>query len=432
MKARDPQPTVRVPREALPEQQQENEGHSRKHQVEKRFALEEQAPVHRLLPTRVEEIENLLQMAPSDRQPRQPDMRHALVVILRRIAGNSSYRLRELCRILQLFACQEMAVRILHYHPVARVNDDPALVNQHFGYHMLGHPIAREQEQAAHPKIRGSRKIQESVRGRPAHLQELCVVESGLWIARRKGCGVCGDPPRRSRSHPIQNGLDSFLRRRKVWNNRVGIPVEIPSNGELPDSGINDGKERKGKQQVRAPPDRAKNGMARFRHKPYTNSSVSPCPFGEMHRAYKRSIWWTGSPQPRFRLTLAHPASRCLRSSSSVKTRESTSATWWASCLATIPAWFASSGAIPHCSVTITGVPDATANQAGMVARHEAHHVAEVLSRVLTDEELRRHLEAGCAKVKRNLGWGEPVHQMERLYARCISPKGQGETEELV
>src|SRR5256886_9535714 len=66
-----------------------------------------------------------------------------------------------------------------------------------------------------------------------------------------------------------------------------------------------------------------------------------------------------------------------------------------------------------------------------MVARHEAHHVAEVLSRVLTDEELRRHLEAGCAKVKRNLGWGEPVHQMERLYARCISPKGQGETEEL-
>src|SRR5207253_9330527 len=94
---------------------------------------------------------------------------------------------------------------------------------------------------------------------------ELCVVESGLWIARRKGCGVCGDPPRRSRSHPIQNGHDSFLRRRKVWNNRVGIPVEIPSNGELPDSGINDGKERKGKQQVRAPPDRAKNGMARFR-----------------------------------------------------------------------------------------------------------------------------------------------------------------------
>src|SRR5207244_13411044 len=96
----------------------------------------------------------------------------------------------------------------IHYHRVARVNDETALVNQHFGYHMLGHPIAREQEQAAHPKIRGSRKIQESVRGRPAHLQELCVVESGLWIARRKGCGVCGDPPRRSRSHPIQNGLD--------------------------------------------------------------------------------------------------------------------------------------------------------------------------------------------------------------------------------
>jgi len=70
------------------------------------------------------------------------------------------------------------------------------------------------------------------------------------------------------------------------------------------------------------------------------------------------------------------------------------------------------------------GIAPLLANQAGMVARHEVHHLAEVLSRILTDEELRRHLEAGCAKVTRNLGWGEPVHEMERLYAACRSPKG--------
>ena len=72
------------------------------------------------------------------------------------------------------------------------------------------------------------------------------------------------------------------------------------------------------------------------------------------------------------------------------------------------------------------GIAPLLANQAGMVARHEAHNVAEALSRILTDEELRRHLAAGCAKVTRQLGWGEPVHQMERLYAGCISPQGTG------
>jgi glycosyltransferase involved in cell wall biosynthesis len=68
-----------------------------------------------------------------------------------------------------------------------------------------------------------------------------------------------------------------------------------------------------------------------------------------------------------------------------------------------------------------------------MVVSHDQHHVADALSRILTDEELRRHLRAGCAKVTLDLGWGEPVREMERLYARCVSGMaGHGETGEPV
>lgn len=67
------------------------------------------------------------------------------------------------------------------------------------------------------------------------------------------------------------------------------------------------------------------------------------------------------------------------------------------------------------------GIAPLLRNQAGMVVSHEAQDVADALSRILTDEELRRHLQAGCAKVTLDLGWGEPVREMERLYTACVS-----------
>lgn len=76
-----------------------------------------------------------------------------------------------------------------------------------------------------------------------------------------------------------------------------------------------------------------------------------------------------------------------------------------------------------HC-----GIAPRLANQAGLVVSHEPHSVAEALSRILTDGELRRHLQAGCAKVTHDLGWEEPVREMERLYAGCVF--GKAETEE--
>jgi glycosyltransferase involved in cell wall biosynthesis len=78
------------------------------------------------------------------------------------------------------------------------------------------------------------------------------------------------------------------------------------------------------------------------------------------------------------------------------------------------------------------GIAPLLRNQAGMVVSHDEHHLADALSRILTDAELRGHLQAGCAKVTLDLGWGEPVREMERLYARCVSGAGHGETEEPV
>src|SRR5205823_4222642 len=84
----------------------------------------------------------------------------------------------------------------------------------------------------------------------------------------------------------------------------------------------------------------------------------------ETHLEYKHSISWTGPSHPRPNVTLAHPTWRCPRSSSSAKTRLSASFRSWTSCFTTSPASFTSRGAIPHCSVTITGVPDAIASAA--------------------------------------------------------------------
>jgi len=79
------------------------------------------------------------------------------------------------------------------------------------------------------------------------------------------------------------------------------------------------------------------------------------------------------------------------------------------------------------------GIAPLLRNQAGMVVSHEAQDVADALSRILTDEELRRHLQAGCAKVTLDLGWGEPVREMERLYTACVSGRaGHTATGELV
>src|SRR5213080_2940255 len=70
------------------------------------------------------------------------------------------------------------------------------------------------------------------------------------------------------------------------------------------------------------------------------------------------------------------------------------------------------------------GIAPLLADEAGLVVKHEVQDLAKVLTRFLTDDKLRGHLRAGCAKVTKELGWESPVREMESLYAGFVSRKG--------
>ncbi|HKW61139.1 MAG TPA: glycosyltransferase [Candidatus Acidoferrum sp.] len=69
------------------------------------------------------------------------------------------------------------------------------------------------------------------------------------------------------------------------------------------------------------------------------------------------------------------------------------------------------------------GIAPLLANQAGLVVKHDASELAEALCQVLTDAQLRGHLQSGCAKVTLDLGWRGPIREMESLYEECLSRK---------
>ena len=71
------------------------------------------------------------------------------------------------------------------------------------------------------------------------------------------------------------------------------------------------------------------------------------------------------------------------------------------------------------------GIAPLLANQAGLVVKHDVAALTEALGRILTDSELRRHLQSGCARVTKDLGWDGPVSDMESLYCERVSRKGR-------
>lgn len=70
------------------------------------------------------------------------------------------------------------------------------------------------------------------------------------------------------------------------------------------------------------------------------------------------------------------------------------------------------------------------ANHAGLVVKHDVSELAEALARILRDDNLRGHLQSGCAKVTQELGWEGPVREMESLYARFASGEGTEENSD--
>jgi glycosyltransferase involved in cell wall biosynthesis len=67
------------------------------------------------------------------------------------------------------------------------------------------------------------------------------------------------------------------------------------------------------------------------------------------------------------------------------------------------------------------GIAPMLANHAGLVVKHDVSELAQALARILTDDNLRGHLQSGCAKVTKELGWEGPVCEMESLYDECVS-----------
>jgi glycosyltransferase involved in cell wall biosynthesis len=70
------------------------------------------------------------------------------------------------------------------------------------------------------------------------------------------------------------------------------------------------------------------------------------------------------------------------------------------------------------------GIAPLLAHEAGLVVKHDVRELTEALTCVLTDDKLRGHLQSGCAKVTKELGWEGPVREVESLYVKCVSRKG--------
>lgn len=71
------------------------------------------------------------------------------------------------------------------------------------------------------------------------------------------------------------------------------------------------------------------------------------------------------------------------------------------------------------------GIAPLLANQAGLVVKNNVSELAQALARLLTDSELHGHLQSGCAKVTKELGWEGPLREMESLYDECVSRKAR-------
>lgn len=69
------------------------------------------------------------------------------------------------------------------------------------------------------------------------------------------------------------------------------------------------------------------------------------------------------------------------------------------------------------------GIAPLLKDVAALVVRHEERELSGALARLLGDAELRHKLQEGCAKAVANLGWEQPVQDMEAIYAMLARHK---------
>ena len=63
------------------------------------------------------------------------------------------------------------------------------------------------------------------------------------------------------------------------------------------------------------------------------------------------------------------------------------------------------------------GIAPLLAGTAGVVVRHDEKELGNALRSVLGNEELRARLQKGCAAAVANLGWEQPLEEMEDIYS---------------
>jgi glycosyltransferase involved in cell wall biosynthesis len=71
------------------------------------------------------------------------------------------------------------------------------------------------------------------------------------------------------------------------------------------------------------------------------------------------------------------------------------------------------------------GIAPLLADRAGLVVQQEERALAQSMKRVLAEPGLHERLAAGCSAVAAQLGWEEPVQEMEALYARLVAKPGE-------
>lgn len=71
------------------------------------------------------------------------------------------------------------------------------------------------------------------------------------------------------------------------------------------------------------------------------------------------------------------------------------------------------------------GVAPLLADVAGLVVTHDVNSLALAIKRLLDDQALHARLSAGCIRVTTELGWENPVVEMERLYKRLANERAR-------
>jgi glycosyltransferase involved in cell wall biosynthesis len=72
------------------------------------------------------------------------------------------------------------------------------------------------------------------------------------------------------------------------------------------------------------------------------------------------------------------------------------------------------------------GIAPLLAGRAGLIVPHDATKITDAIRRILSEPELREQLKAGSALAASQLGWEEPVREMEELYGKLAPLRESG------